>query len=208
MQIIKQPEFDETHDAQLIFRQLLDSMARPGNINSIAAVLEKMEQNTFLPVPLLAAALTLLDREVSFHLVGVQSSQAKTQLEWMTGSRSKGSDQADYVFVNDQPAPDQIDSLMSCLRIGTLLEPDHSATLIIRVEELSNEQTLPLALRLHGPGIASFTHLFIKGLEPEWLIRRAIINQEYPTGCDFILITDTGKIAAIPRTTQIESECF
>lgn len=208
MQSINHPEFDLIHDSQVIYRSLLDSMARPGRINDLSRSLNKMDTDAPCPRALLAIALTLLDREVAFHLIASNKENAIKHIEWMTGSSNVDTHQADYVFVASQPDQQFIDTLMDRVRIGTLLDPDHSATLIILVDELSDHDPLSLDLRLQGPGIQTTKNLFISGLHSEWMIKRALLNKEYPTGCDFIFITESGKLAAIPRTTIIESECY
>ncbi|WP_100486555.1 phosphonate C-P lyase system protein PhnH [Sporolactobacillus pectinivorans] len=198
--------FDEVRDTQMTYRQLLDCMARPGKINSVSLSIQKVDANLPCSPRVFMMAATLLDREVTFHLISPKKDEAVRFIEWRMRSRQEEINQADYLFIDLRIDPIQIDEMMDVIRVGTLQNPDQSATLILGVDDLSDHADLPLALRLRGPGIKEKKELSIAGMDPEWVRKRRQINKEYPTGCDFIFITATGKIAALPRTTLVESE--
>ncbi|TGA96034.1 phosphonate C-P lyase system protein PhnH [Sporolactobacillus shoreae] len=198
--------FDEVRDTQMIYRQLLDCMARPGKINSVLQYIQKIDADLPCSPRVFMMAATLLDREVTFHLLSQKKEDAVRFIEWRMRSRQGEMNQADYLFIDLRVDPVEIDEMMDVIRVGTLQNPDQSATLILCVDDLSDQADLPLALRLRGPGIQEKKELSIAGMDPEWFRKRRQINEEYPIGCDFILISATGKMAALPRTTLVESE--
>ncbi|WP_332239116.1 phosphonate C-P lyase system protein PhnH [Sporolactobacillus sp. KGMB 08714] len=200
------PEFDEVRDTQIVFRQLLDCMARPGKINSVSPFLRKIGTQLPCSPRMFMIASILLDYEVGFHLISAGKIDAFHFIEWRTRSRHVAINQADYLLVDAAVDARAIDEIMDTVRTGTLQSPERSATLILGVDGLSDRAGLPLALTLKGPGIKEKRRLFIAGMDKEWLEKRKQVNKEYPTGCDFILMTAAGEMAALPRTTFIESE--
>ncbi|MBM7573304.1 phosphonate C-P lyase system protein PhnH [Aquibacillus albus] len=196
--------FDTTHDTQYIYRKLLDCMARPGKIQSIQSVTRKLNDFPDGLSTLLAIALTLVDREVSYHLISDQSNRVHNYLKWKTFSEQASIENTDYLFINQNLGEDKIYQLMSLVKKGTLEDPHQSATIILHVDELSIDQNKRQAFHLSGPGINGVTTCYVKGLPIAWIKQRQIINSEYPIGVDFILTTTAGEIMAIPRTTVIE----
>jgi alpha-D-ribose 1-methylphosphonate 5-triphosphate synthase subunit PhnH len=58
---------------------------------------------------------------------------------------------------------------------------------------------------LKGPGIEQENTLHVTGLNEVWLQQRAFWNAAFPTGVDFILVSEN-QVMALPRTTQIQGE--
>jgi alpha-D-ribose 1-methylphosphonate 5-triphosphate synthase subunit PhnH len=58
---------------------------------------------------------------------------------------------------------------------------------------------------LKGPGIEQEKTLHVTGLNEAWLQRRAFWNAAFPTGVDFILVSEN-QVVALPRTTQVQGE--
>ncbi|PZO26136.1 MAG: hypothetical protein DCE88_13015 [Betaproteobacteria bacterium] len=58
---------------------------------------------------------------------------------------------------------------------------------------------------LKGPGIEQENTLHVTGLNEAWLQRRAFWNAAFPTGVDFILVSEN-QVVALPRTTQVQGE--
>ncbi|WP_139693258.1 phosphonate C-P lyase system protein PhnH [Sporolactobacillus terrae] len=197
--------FHEVHDTRRVYRSLLDGMARPGKLHDLSPQMNSIPNAIPLFSGTYALGRTLLDAQTTFYLE-TENNEAASYLELRTGSRMLAAERADYLFIETQPSVDLIRTLMQQIRIGTLLEPEKSATLIIRVRALSDSETSGITMTLSGPGIKKRRTLSADGFNPEWLRMRAARNMEYPTGCDFILISDNGQMAALPRTTMIESE--
>lgn len=199
--------FDYVHDTRRLYRSLLDCMARPGKINSISALLQTVPGDLPCSNGTYAIGRTLLDHQVGFYLYTgtTGDAEAVNYLQWLTGGVPLAVKEADYLFFDSQPSPEQIAEVMHSIRVGTLLEPEKSATMIIRVAGVSHSSEHGQPMVLHGPGINGRRTLFVDGLHSEWLHLRAERNSEYPTGCDFILYGEDGNLTALPRTTVIES---
>ena len=65
--------FDKVHDTQEVFRTILHCMSRPGTIQHIDDRRNRMEQLENCNTALFLSAMTLLDAEVSFHIIGEAS---------------------------------------------------------------------------------------------------------------------------------------
>lgn len=195
--------FSIVHDAQSIYRLLLHTMARPGEIGRIAPSAEKIGLLPGAGDMALALAFTLLDSEVGYFADLEQVPELAGTIRLRTLSRAVAADDADYVFADGTAAPG---IWASSIRRGTLSEPETGATVLLLVDALepgiSNEQGNAARLMLIGPGIADAHHLRVGGLDPRWLKIRERWNEEYPTGVDLILFTPDGNVAALPRTTE------
>ena len=173
------PEAQQRH-----FRLLLDAMARPGTRHVIDIRPEAR------PV-VLSVLASLLDAEVGLadpH--GLLCSEDWPKLQAINAAV----EQADYILCDGARVPDFTPKL------GTLPEPEKSATLILVVKHLSQGNH---RLRLSGPGIQQTTTLPIDGLAAEWLQRREEWVSGFPLGVDLILVDDY-QLAALPRTTKVE----
>ncbi|MGK6314518.1 phosphonate C-P lyase system protein PhnH [Neorhizobium sp. DT-125] len=180
-------------ESQSVFRMLMDGMARPGTIRTVAP-------DAGQPEPLGGAAgaiaLTLCDHETPVWLsAGLAKSAAGEWIGFHTGApitREKA--EARFAFVEAGAA------LVSfgLFAAGTQEYPDRSTTLVIEIAALGEGQ----ALTLTGPGIQQATTVEVKGL-PEvfprlWADNRAL----FPRGVDVIL-TAGKNLLCLPRTTRI-----
>ncbi|WP_456277348.1 phosphonate C-P lyase system protein PhnH [Bacillus sp. AK128] len=198
--------FDFIHGTQQIFRLLVDSMARPGKIVSIQESTRYIDENTGLSKELIALAYTLLDREVSFHLVGDEKGKTAQYLEWSTFSTTEAVQTADYIFIPYSLSEGDLLDLMNEVKCGTLTDPHNSATLIFHVKEVSSFGPHGKKLVMSGPGIKENSSCYIEGLPSNFIKVRKKINKEFPIGIDLIIVSSNGDMIAIPRTTKLESE--
>lgn len=168
------------------FRQILEAMARPGHRYPLLTPQSEMHA-------VLGVLATLLDGEVSLADVNTLLKPA----EWpLLQARSANAEQADYILADSGSAPNFQPKL------GNLANPEQSATIILKVAQLSETQGAT-ALSLRGPGIATQAALGIDGLHPDWLVQREDWICAFPLGVDLILVDDD-QVAALPRTTQLE----
>lgn len=205
--------FDTIHDTQTVFRKLLDALARPGKIQSIAHVTGRVLVPVSFSPALLACASALVDGEVTFAVVASAAAETSDYLRWQTFSSPTALDEADYVLVDDELPSTNIEQLLARVKRGTLMEPHTSATLFITVAELtsvSQEERMDLesvhemvVLELTGPGVNTSTTCAVKGLSRTWLQQRALVNAEYPLGIDMVFATKHGELMALPRTTVV-----
>jgi alpha-D-ribose 1-methylphosphonate 5-triphosphate synthase subunit PhnH len=187
---------DPVHASQHTFRAVMDALARPGTIISLAATVTA-------PSPLrpaaAAVALTLLDYETPVWLDHVLSvtPEIADWIRFHTGAPiASDSRAATFAFVADcARAPD-----LEAFSLGTPEYPDRSTTLVLQVKGFSGE-----SLTLAGPGIAG-TQSLSAGPLPNDFRQQLIANRAlFPRGVDVILATDSA-IAALPRSVRVASD--
>lgn len=171
---------------QAVFRSLLQAQSYPG----LAVDIGRYAPDVSAHRAVLAA---LLDAEVSLaDPCGLLSSQH----DWpFLEAREVGSEHADFILAHG----DVVFALKP--KLGTLSEPERSATLVLTVNDLGGDTGL--ALRLQGPGVRGERLLHVDGLHAGWLRQRNGWNAAFPMGVDFIL-AGRERIAALPRTTHVE----
>ncbi|HEY0817140.1 MAG TPA: phosphonate C-P lyase system protein PhnH [Rhizobacter sp.] len=185
---------DATHDAQAVFRAVLDALSRPGRLQTLDAS-DGLQAPAPLSRGLAALLLTLLDAETSLHLDGPLGSDAA----WMyarfhTGVQAAAREAAEFVAVRAAEA--SLDGL--CL--GTDEAPQHGATLIVDTPSLAGQ-----SLVLSGPGIEHTQRIGLCGLSPTFWQQRIAQQAHFPRGVDLLLVCGS-QLLAIPRSTLIERE--
>lgn len=173
------PDIQQQH-----FRLLLDAMARPGLVKELRA----LPQSGISAIALLA---TLVDNEVSLaDPDGLLSDLDASMLQ----ARFVPVAQADFIVCDGRRTPN-IDP-----RLGTLTDPDQSATLFLMLDELNRGD---ISMLLKGPGIDGSRQLSVAGLHPHWLSVRDDWVAAFPLGVDMILF-DAKRFTALPRTTHVK----
>lgn len=181
---------------QKVFRKLLKSMSQPGVISCVGEA-ENIDYNfNCLPVSMLLMSV-LLDAEVKFY-VESNEKDLKEQISRLTYSTYAKIYEADYIFVC-MDNREQLRRIISEAKRGTLSDPHEGATIIIEVENISNNETLILT----GPGIKEKAYLSVP-LSSSWIEARDEANKEFPMGVDIIFADRNNNLAALPRTTKIE----
>ncbi|MFP4457055.1 MAG: phosphonate C-P lyase system protein PhnH [Clostridia bacterium] len=191
-------KLDLVHDIQVSFRKLLNSMSYPGKINSLPnSVKTEFDLITFDST--YALMYMLLDAEVTFHICSNESKEVSKFIRQVTNSKEDTIDKADYIFVLNDCTSEEVDEAIELAKVGTLINPHKSATIILEVKNLSNEKLY----RLNGPGIKNFYYFGYANVSNLINIRNKK-NEEYPMGIDLIFLDDKSNIMSIPRTTRIE----
>ncbi len=132
----------------------------------------------------------LLDLETSFYTADLRLAK-----DFSLGTaKSAALKQADYLFFSDLENFEM--TALKEVKRGTLLYPDHAASLIIKTEFVEG-----LRLKLSGPGIESSRSLSCNLPLPFWQIRNQVTH--YPLGWDLFLC-DGKSIVGIPRSTQVQ----
>jgi alpha-D-ribose 1-methylphosphonate 5-triphosphate synthase subunit PhnH len=192
--------YDEVFDAQWHFRVIMDCMGRPGKIGNL--------QRDISPPELMNKAsdlvgFALLDTNASFCCIGKNKSDVESYLEINTHASKTSVDKADFIFLKGDGDQSNIHEA----KIGSLSYPEDGATLVIDVNQLSNQGLNDsLFLRLNGPGVENENELYIKGIAKSLLIAIAEVNQEFPLGVDLILTDRNNNICCIPRSNQFSIE--
>lgn len=175
---------DPAIQSALAFRNVMQAMARPGEILDIAGAEP--------PAPLSAAAgcvlLTLCDSDTPIHLAGgADTPEIRAWIAFHTGAPFSGPSHCMFAIGTwDALGP------LSAYPVGTSEYPDRSATLIVESPRLDQ-----LGATLKGPGIKTSTTLSL----PE---TQAFQNNRemFPLGLDFIF-TSGDRLAALPRSTEV-----
>ena len=142
--------------------------------------------------------LMVLDREVSFNVVSEQGDDVSKLISEMTYAQVKPVEEADYIFVLKDSCDEKLEEVIQKSKIGDLIDPQKSATIIAEVECISNSGDM----ELRGPGIKDINEVNISG-NKKWINARRDKNEEYPLGIDLIFIDENDNVVCIPRTTKI-----
>nr|BBJ02360.1 carbon-phosphorus lyase subunit PhnH [Marinobacter nauticus] len=182
--------FEDQHDSvwsplyqQRAFRALMTAFSFPGRPQSLPSCGDAASPTCI--------AAVLCDNEVSLADPDQLIEPADIR---RLGIREAGIENAGFVIADGRQAPTFEPAL------GSLAEPEHGATIIVRVTSLEDSSEFPLILR--GPGIEDTQTLSVGGLNNAWLTARTRWNRNFPMGIDLILVDNT-RVVALPRTTRI-----
>lgn len=183
------------HDAQRVFRAVLDAMSHPGKI---VTVIDLPDAPHPLHPMTAAICLSLVDFETPIWVDAdiAESGQAMSHLRFHCGCpvAADPKEARTVILANAQADID-----FKRYSIGTDERPDLSATVIVQVAQLRNGS----GVRLSGPGIKFQTELLVEGAG-EGLWSAIQENQSlFPRGVDVIL-SAPDAVACLPRTTQVE----
>jgi len=191
---------DQVHDLQTIFRKVLHTLSRPGEIESIQFVGEKSESIQSIYETTFLVLNTLFDNEINFHLITESSNSVIDMIIGYTLARFTSIEQADFIVVLQDADEAKVVSAIEQCKKGTLIEPNTSSTWIIETS-FSKQDGRPI--HLTGPGIKDQKHFSTTLSDSIWRKRNQHVV-DYPLGIDFILIDNEHQIAGIPRTTKVE----
>jgi alpha-D-ribose 1-methylphosphonate 5-triphosphate synthase subunit PhnH len=169
-------EFEEK--TQTAFRSLMLALSYPGRLYA-------------LPGGSAVVAETLVDLETAYFVVS-NNIHLQDALR-LSGAKKRNADEASYQFYDN--AETNLHHILQA-PIGTLLEPDKAATLVIATNFANGK-----VVRLSGPGIQNFTRIQIDVLEDFWNIRAEAVH--YPLGWD-VFFVDGERVMGLPRTTKLE----
>ncbi|UOQ94695.1 phosphonate C-P lyase system protein PhnH [Halobacillus shinanisalinarum] len=189
---------DQVHDLQKVYRKLLESMSRPGKISSLQEDLVDGDYKLSCYDATLLSALTLLDGEVTFHIISENDQDLAVKISEYTLARCCPVHEADYVIVlRDASESEMIRAMENC-KNGSLIDPQSSATWIIESAPLSNNGSITCT----GPGIKDLSQLDVSFSSSFWQARHER-TKEYPLGVDVIFTDEYSQIVCIPRTTSV-----
>lgn len=186
---------NKVKDTQRVFRKILDSLSRPGKIIPLET---NFEYETILLDETMDILMTLLDSEVTFHLVG-ENQEATEEIEIRTLSQPVSLGKADYIIIPQDVDKDSWSAIFQDANKGTLLDPNRNATLILETEAITEEA----AYALTGPGVKGSQLVSITAAE-NWIEARNEAVAEQPLGVDCFIIDRSGCCIGLPRTTVME----
>ena len=178
---------DPVQGSQSCFRSILDAMARPGRVRTVAAAMD--------PPPVLDAAtaavlLTLADADTPLWL-DAATSAAREWIAFHCGALDAAAHSATLAL---SLGPTRLDAFPA----GTDDAPEQGATIILQVTALGRGTMFELS----GPGLAAPSTLAVDGLPPEFAAEWATNHARFPRGVDLILCAGT-QLAALPRSVRI-----
>ncbi|ANF57360.1 phosphonate C-P lyase system protein PhnH [Halotalea alkalilenta] len=195
------PFSDPVHDAQRHFRQLLAAMAEPGLPQQTGPATPRPQGA--IGAAAWATLLTLCDLDTPVWIdPRLEGDGLRESLSFHTGCALCDTPAcAAFLLLAAESLEEAV--LVERFSIGTDLEPEHSATLIVEVESLNGAESGKGDWRLSGPGIAGQRAISVGGGVA--LARLLAANRaHFPRGLDAILCAG-GGFTAIPRSTRIES---
>jgi alpha-D-ribose 1-methylphosphonate 5-triphosphate synthase subunit PhnH len=188
---------DATHDAQAVFRNVLDALSRPGRLQTMQSS-DGLQPPAPLSRGVTALLLTLLDTETSLHLDESLASEAA----WMyarfhTGVQQAPLEHADFV------ASRAANAVLDGLRLGSDEAPQQGVTLIVEAPSLATERHA--SLRLAGPGIEHEQRMGLCGLSLAFWQQRIAMQRLFPRGVDLLLVCGS-QLIGVPRSTLLKIE--
>ncbi|SAL77090.1 carbon-phosphorus lyase complex subunit [Caballeronia peredens] len=195
------PGFNDTvHDAQRVFRALLDALSRPGSIVAIDAALpdnHAMRDALAGRVPLAAFAslLALTDYSTPVFIEREDNVLGDALRFHASAPVTRDRRAAAFAYIDDARNMPALDAFSQ----GDTETPEDAATLFIRVPSLTEGD--PLVWR--GPGIAESRTVAIAGLAREFWQQRAALTALFPCGIDCYFVAG-GALVGLPRTTHVE----
>ncbi|MBY0299855.1 MAG: phosphonate C-P lyase system protein PhnH [Methylobacterium sp.] len=185
---------DPVHDAQRVFRAVMDALARPGRVQALTLALAPPAP---LTPELAAVALTLADADAPLWLDPPLSASPEVAafLRFHTGAPvvAEPADAAFALVSDPARCPDFAEFAQ-----GTPAYPDRSATLVLALDRLAEDGRLVL----EGPGIRGRAHLSAAPLPPDCAARLAANHARFPLGID-LLLAAPGRLAGLPRSTRV-----
>lgn len=191
-------QLDLVHDMQIVYRKVLNCMARPGLIENIDLEAKKINTEHDLFKATLIMMYLLLDTETSYKIVTNKEEAITRIVNQHTYARAQNVEEADYLFILGDSSPFELENAISKSKIGDLVDPHKSATILIEVERIKQRGNLTLI----GPGIEKENYAEIQ-VVGDWMHERKKKNIEYPLGIDMVFIDQNSNIMCLPRTTQV-----
>ncbi len=181
-------------ESQAVFDVLLRCLAEPGSIRQLP--------EACLAVPVSPCAwLPLALADVGIRASVPDDPALEHLLHRVVGVDITPATDAEFVVL-----PEIARGRLEGLRTGSALAPELGARVAVAVEQLSSSPDGGpggRTLRLTGPGVDGSRTLTVVGLPDDAetnLGRRA----DHPAGLDVWLVTPTGDVVGVPRTTHIE----
>jgi alpha-D-ribose 1-methylphosphonate 5-triphosphate synthase subunit PhnH len=208
--IQRKQSFDMVHDAQEMFRILLEVLANPGRVLDFRPQAARFAGQGRWLVP----ALTLLDKGTGFFWDGDR--KTGDEIRFLTGAPRVSLEEADFVFLShggrQPPGPPGTAlalQVLSRVKGGTHLDPHRSALLFIDAEEGCGKPgeggTGARAAEqagLRGPGIPpEGRRLDLFPAEALWCRARDERGFEYPCGVELVFLRGDDTILAFTRKT-------
>ena len=162
-------KLDLVHDIQKAYRKVVESMSRPGHINSINEEASKVDLEIQFYPSTLVLMLMLLDAEVSFKIISENEASMTQLISQLTYAKPETVENANFIFVMKDVNDGELERVLEKAYEGDLIDPHKSATIIAEVNQITNERELIL----QGPGIKDKNELKVD-LNGHWVEKRRL----------------------------------
>ena len=185
---------DPVLQSQTAFRAVLDALANPGTLQTLA--MPQAAPNG-MAAELVSILLTLCDHDTSLWLdPALRADAALVEFLAFHTAAPLTDSAAAATFAaassaNHLPPLDQFN-------LGTQEYPDRSTTIVLAVQALSGGPVQ----RLRGPGIKDQIEISPQGLPADFISQWSANRELFPRGIDLLLVAD-GQVLGLPRSTRI-----
>jgi phosphonate C-P lyase system protein PhnH len=194
---LRETAFDPALGGQALLRRLLEATITAGLVVPLG------ETGLQVPPPGLRPAcallLALLDREVTFAVIGMAARWIREYLRFNTGALIGDLEAADFVLVTGPGPSERLDRVKRVRGDGF----PRSATVVYAPASLSCEPDAADArlVVVSGPGGVDEPRLNVRGIQPAELDRLAA-HAGTPLGVDILLAAADGGLAVLPRSAR------
>jgi alpha-D-ribose 1-methylphosphonate 5-triphosphate synthase subunit PhnH len=185
--------FLNVHESQAVFRLLLDSLSRPGEVFHLPA--ELVGRIPPVEIPLLA----VLGYDTPFSVIDGDAT-CEQLISRATSGRIVPYDEAAYICVLNP-----LNSLLPLgFSLGTALRPDFAAQVVVQISGIftaATEETSTFVIS--GPGVETVNHVACTGVQEgqlNFLLQRI---WSAPRGTDLWLVGVDGSLVGVPRTSEV-----
>jgi alpha-D-ribose 1-methylphosphonate 5-triphosphate synthase subunit PhnH len=180
-------------DAQLVFRAVLEALARPGTAMTLPE--NPLRTLTAAVVPVFALA----DLGTGVCVLEHADERWSDVVSTATGAPLWPAELARLVAAVRPVTEAEVRDFAR----GTAAAPGAAALVSLAVDDVVGG---PRQWRMSGPGIDGVTTLSPVGLPPGFVAARNEAVAGYPAGIDVLLVTRDGRVVGVPRTTAITEE--
>lgn len=183
---------DPVHDAQGVFRTLLECMSRPGSLLPCPTPLDSPPR---LLRTTAALVLSLLDSDTPTWLDdSLDTAEIRAYLRFHCAvPLVTDPARARFALIG---APDFMPDLVTFAQ-GSEHRPDESVTLVLQLPSLTGGAPYQLV----GPGIETRATVRFNGLPQRFWAQWRANHSRFPLGVDLILV-DAQHLAGLPRTAR------
>jgi len=128
--------------------------------------------------------------------------ELQAEIATITGARTMTSREAQFVMHDAIPN----DETTLNLHRGTTYQPELGCRLVLAWTPPASSDSIEV--KLSGPGVVNGTTLAVSSASTAFLTARSVANSRPPTGIDCWLVSATGEVIGLPRTTHIAAMSF
>lgn len=181
---------DPVHDAQSVFRCVLNALSRPGQVFTLGA-----HAGAATLGPAMAQVLLCLTDDDTPVWWQQRDTEAARWLRFHTGAPvSPSPNAAAFAILSRTAGLPALETFAA----GSADAPEHSTTLLLEVASLASGP----GVEWRGPGINGVQEVHIAGLSDGFWTQLHANHADFPQGVD-IVFTCSDAVLGLPRTTRV-----